>query len=350
MQFRRRDMPNHKTVITLYVLIILGFVFCSTGFAKDNKEFIPGKDSGFYYTIKKGDTLWDLSEKFYNSQWDWPGLWEMNDDIKNPHWIYPGKKIRIFLREKPALKPKIVEVQKIKKTEKPVEIKTTFSYSQIDHTGFIKKTAQPSLGYIIKEEENNLIMSTNDIIYIKLSGKGKLILGSIYQIFSTENINQKINNQTFEGVKHLIKAKIKILEHKKTYATAVITENYHAVLERDMIMEYHKRDPILTVEDYPDPINAKIICSENNNIIINDYSIAFINIGKASVKPGQIYSIFRKNELSNPTPWPMKKKKNSIELTNLQSGKLIVLHTEDIASTVMILSSSYAIYSNDMVN
>jgi len=343
-------MPNHKTVITLYVLIILGFVFCSTGFAKDNKEFIPGEDSGFYYTIKKGDTLWDLSEKFYNSQWDWPGLWEMNDDIKNPHWIYPGKKIKIFLKEKPALKPKYVKVKKIKKTKVPIKIKTTFSYAQIDHTGFIRKTAQPPLGYIIKEEENNLIMSTNDIIYIKQSGKGKLIPGNIYQIFSTENINQKINNQTFEGVKHLIKAKIKILEHRKTYAKALITENYHAVLEGDMVMEYHKRDPILTVEDYPDPIDAKIICSENNNIMINDYTIAFINIGGTSVKPGQIYSIFRKNEPVDNTTWPMKKKKNSIKLKNLESGKLIVLHTEDIASTVMILSSNYAIYPSDMVN
>jgi len=343
-------MPNHKTVITLYIMIILGFVFCSTGFAKDNKEFTPGKDSGFYYTIKKGDTLWDLSEKFYNSQWDWPGLWEMNDEIKNPHWIYPGKQIRIFLREKPALKPKIVEVQKIKKTEKPVKIETTFSFSKINQIGFLKKKLQPSFGTVIKEQDNNLIMSVNDIIYIKPSNTGRLITGREYQIFTTENVKEKIDNQTFTGIKHLIKAQIKILDNKTTYVTALITKGYHAVLEGDMVMEYQKRDPILTVEDYPDPINAKIICSETNNIIINDYTIAFINIGGAIVKPGQIYSIFRKNEFSDNTTWSMKKKKNSIKLKNLQSGKLIVLHTEDIASTVMILSSNYAIYPNDMVN
>ena len=343
-------MQNHKTVITLYALIILGFAFCSTGFAKDNKEFIPGKDSGFYYTIKKGDTLWDLSEKFYNSQWDWPGLWEMNDDIKNPHWIYPGKKIKIFLKEKPALKPKYVKVKKIKKTKVPIKIKPSFSYSQIDHTGFIRKTAQPSLGYIIKEEENNVIMSTNDIIYIKQSDKGTLIPGSIYQIFSTENINQKINNQAFKGVKHLIKAKIKILEHKKTYATALITENYHAVLEGDMIMEYHKRDSIFTVEDHPDPINATIICAEDNSLMINDYEIAFISIGKDRVKPGEIYTILRKNKFEDDTRWPKPKKDESVELENIESGKLIVLHTEDIASTVMILSLKYVIFPNDLVN
>ncbi len=343
-------MPNHKTVITVYALIILGFMFCSTGFAKDTKDFIPGKDLGFYYTIKKGDTLWDLSEKFYNSQWDWPGLWEMNDDIKNPHWIYPGKKIKIFLKEKPALKPKYVKVKKIKKTKVPIKVKPSFSYALIDQTGFIKKTAQPSLRYIIKKEKNNLIMSTNDIIYIKQTGKVKLIPGSIYQIFSTENINQKINNQVFKGVKHLIKGKIKILEHKKTYSTALITENYHAVLEGDMIMEYYKRDSILTVEDHPDPINATIICAEDNSLIINDNKIAFISIGKDKVKPGEIYTILRKNKFEDDTRWFKAKKEDSVELENLESGKLIVLHTEDIASTIIVLSLKYAISPNDIVN
>lgn len=340
-------MSNHKTRIAVCVLILLGFAFCSTGFAnannieKDNIEFIPGEDSGFFYTIQKGDTLWDLSQKFYNSQWDWPGLWEMNDDIKNPHWIYPGNKIRIFLKEKPALKPIIVKVTKIKKAEPPpVEIKTSFSFSQMDHIGFIKKKSQVALGSVMKEEEDNLMMSANDIIYIKPSRKGTLIPGRIYQIFTTEKVQANLNGKTFTGIKHLIKAQIKILDHKTTYATALITKAFRDVNKGDMVMEYYKRDSILTVEESPAPIDARIICSENNNIMINDFTIAFIDIGKDTVKPGQIYSILRKNELSG----------NSIKLEDLKSGTLIVLHTEDIASTVMILSSKYAIHPNDIVN
>ncbi len=339
-------MPNHKTRIAVFVLILLGFAFCSTGFAnannieKDNIEFTPGEDSGFFYTIQKGDTLWDLSQKFYNSQWDWPGLWEMNDDIRNPHWIYPGNKIRIFLKEKPALKPIIVKVTKIKKVEPPVEIKTSFSFSQMDNTGFIKKEAQISLGSVLKEEENNLMMSTNDIIYIKPSKKGTLIPGRIYQIFTTENVKANLNKKTFSGIKHLIKAQIKILEHKTTYATALITQAYRDVNKGDMVMEYYKRDSILTVEENPAPIDARVICSENNNLMINDYTIAFIDTGRATVKPGQIYSILRENKLAG----------QSTKLENLKSGKLIVLHTEDTASTVMVLSSKYAIHPSDIVN
>lgn len=51
------------------------------------------------YTIKRGDTLWDISKIFLKSPWRWPELWGMNlNDIKNPHRIYPGQ--RLFLDRK----------------------------------------------------------------------------------------------------------------------------------------------------------------------------------------------------------------------------------------------------------
>ncbi len=42
------------------------------------------------YIVKKGDTLWDLSEEFFNDPFTWPDLWEKNRHIQDPHWIYPG--------------------------------------------------------------------------------------------------------------------------------------------------------------------------------------------------------------------------------------------------------------------
>ena len=47
------------------------------------------------HTVQKGDTLWDLSARYYRNAWGWPKMWSYNPQITNPHWIYPGDVIRV---------------------------------------------------------------------------------------------------------------------------------------------------------------------------------------------------------------------------------------------------------------
>lgn len=48
------------------------------------------------YSVKRGDTLWDISSIFLTSPWRWPELWGMNkEQIANPHLIYPGQMLRL---------------------------------------------------------------------------------------------------------------------------------------------------------------------------------------------------------------------------------------------------------------
>jgi hypothetical protein len=83
--------------------------------------------------------------------------------------------------------------------------------------------------------------------------------------------------------------------------------------------------------------------------MINDNRIAFIDIGNTHVKPGQIYSVMRIIKTVDNNLFP-KDKKDLVKFDNIKAGKLIVLHTEDISSTVMILSSKYEISPDDIVN
>lgn len=48
------------------------------------------------YTVKSGDTLWDISSLFLTSPWRWPELWGMNkEQVRNPHLIYPGQTLKL---------------------------------------------------------------------------------------------------------------------------------------------------------------------------------------------------------------------------------------------------------------
>lgn len=50
------------------------------------------------YTIKSGDTLWDLAHARYGTGTGWKQIYDLNKMlIADPHWIYPGQDIAIPL-------------------------------------------------------------------------------------------------------------------------------------------------------------------------------------------------------------------------------------------------------------
>lgn len=72
----------------LALLIMMFFAAAPAVSGADVVQLKP--DHPERYTVKVGDTLWDIANRFLKSPWHWPRIWKINEQIKNPHLIYPG--------------------------------------------------------------------------------------------------------------------------------------------------------------------------------------------------------------------------------------------------------------------
>ena len=85
------------------VLCLLGILMGSSpAWAAEAPTLRP--DHPTRYTVRQGDTLWDISGRFLSEPWRWPQLWHANPQIKNPDRIYPGDELElVYVDGKPRL-------------------------------------------------------------------------------------------------------------------------------------------------------------------------------------------------------------------------------------------------------
>ncbi|MDA3895182.1 MAG: LysM peptidoglycan-binding domain-containing protein [Desulfobacteraceae bacterium] len=335
-----KKLPKRFFLFSFAFIFCMLFVTMSATAGVD--KHITRTESGFYYTIQKGDTLWDLSNSFSNSSWAWPEMWQYNPQITNPHLIYPGQKILIYKKEWEGK-----EKQPEAVVEEPVQkIKPLHTFKEIDRVGFIRETAIGHHGTIFKVQGDAILINTGDQVYIYPEpGAPPLSVGSKYTTFRTLDPVKDPETKEYIGIQHLLSGIVEITAIEPEFAIGKIVFTYRDILINDLLMPYAKRSVNIPIKKSKQGLAGKVIKSEEEDTIIAQFSIIFIDKGEVDgVEPGQFYSLYLQ-ESARPNPAEIK----NVLLTPYLIGEIIILHTEKTTAAALITNSKQQIIPGNLV-
>lgn len=345
-----------KTIFFLYVGIVAGWLSPVNAPAEEAKKETHKLESGVYYTIQKGDTLWDLSERFFDSPWVWPDLWEKNKQIPNPHWIYPNNRIQIYGREAvekiPVSKPeeKPIAPTETSVTVEPAEERHHFTYPTIDGVGFIRDNPVTPLATIFKVRgEAKVMISTGDMVYVRPepAGEGQLAKGKRFTVFRTLKRVTDPETGAFIGVPHSILGVVEITKVQPRYCICKVIKSFRPIEVNDHLMPYEKRDEKIPLMPSKEGLEGRVIMSEaHNKKIMAHQTVLFIDRGRRDgVEVGQVYSTYyQEKEFLDPAG------KEVLLLAPVDFGQILVLRAEETTATALITKADKAIQPWDKIH
>ena len=320
-----------KLCVSIFTMMLLAIAVSLE--AAEGEKAIQ-HETGFYYTVQKGDTLWDLSQKFSDSAWLWPEMWQENNQIANPHRIYPGERIRLY-RRKGSQKIAEQKLGKALAVKPSLDDLIHYRYTALDRVGFIRKSPVDQHGTIFRVQETKEMIHDGDVVYIRPEGNIDLVPGKRYTTYRTLTpIKDRITNR-YVGIQHLLTGVVEITQVEPQYAMGMIIESYRPIELDDMLMPYYRRIPKLIIKESPKGLQGRIIDAEDHNRLIGDNMIAFIDKGKKDgVQPGQFYNVYFQAQENI-----YRKKGKKTLLLPVDFAELLVLHTENTTATVIVTNA-----------
>ncbi|HEY0840740.1 MAG TPA: LysM peptidoglycan-binding domain-containing protein [Vulgatibacter sp.] len=193
---------------------------------------------GRKHVVEKGDTLWDLSEKYLGSPWYWPKVWSHNPQIENPHWIYPGEEIRLGAGEAPKTEvaeaapsdPSPLDGEPMEEDEVSVAGQIGFhgpGTIRVPAVGFATMEDLGRSGIVARSFEEKEMLHEGDKVYLDLVRRGGARTGDRLVIFREDR--EVRNPETGEHLGSMVRilgwVRILSADRKERYATGVIVQS-----------------------------------------------------------------------------------------------------------------------------
>lgn len=194
------------------------------------------------YYVKKGDTLWDISNQFLDTPWQWPELWHVNQEIDNPHLIYPGDVIRlVYVEGKPQLHvEREQEVHKLQADGSVVKLSP--QAREVDPNEAIAAVPMSNIRHFLRE---GLVLSAEEIKqapYVLAGEDGRVVYGrgdTVYGRDTVRNWSPIASSYSVyrTGVRYIDPVTRKVLGYEARKVGMVSTSNQQDDLATFRIVE-----------------------------------------------------------------------------------------------------------------
>lgn len=314
------------------------------------------------YTVKKGDTLWDISSLFLQDPWYWPEIWQQNEQVKNPHLIYPGDILTlVYINGQPQI---LVNDTQQNSNKLPVKklspgIYTTALQASIpsipgdairqflSKPRVVTKEQLESAPRIIASEDNHLILGSGSRVYIR----GELDKERVrFAVFRPGDELRDPQSDELLGYEARYAGDVRIADYDDP-ASGDLTFTEREVLIGDRLLPEDKSKHInLFFPHIPDTdISAQIISLYDALFGVAQYQIVVINKGELDgVEVGHLLATYTQGDTVRDRFDRHSSK--PVKLPNERSGLVMIFKTFERVSYALTLESTQVIHKADYLH
>jgi hypothetical protein len=301
------------------------------------------------YVIKKGDTLWGISQKFLKDPHYWPSLWSNNPFVTNPHLIYPGQKIAIY-----DGRIELVPVGE----ERPVDGAVAGSAAELPipqesitldihqgALGFISQDEFDAAGTLVDTTDNRLLIGTGETVFLDMNNLPATVPGDIFALFEVREpvqhpvTRQKIGYQIDElGL-------LRITEVNAEVATGEITKAFREILRGAKLLPYQPPQTVIELKRAGQELSGTLIDAQDGRLSLSQYDIIFVDLGADDgLQVGNLLHVSRARDAS-----ALGLKNKDLKLPDVLLGSALVIETRAGTATALVLKVIEPLYRGDRV-
>ncbi len=305
------------------------------------------------YTVVKGDTLWDISNRFLETPWAWPEIWHVNPQIDNPHLIYPGDVIRlVYLDGKPRLTVERGErVVKLSPQVRYVEgdqaipsipldrINNFLSRSRILSAEEIEKAP-----HVVAGEAKRLVLGKDDQLYARGVFDEDV---SVYGIYRKGEVYVDPVTREVLGVQALDIGTGKMRALEGEIATLKMTRTTEEVRVGDRLLVEEERpvDSTFFPSSPKGDVNAVIIAVEGGVTQVGKMDVVVVNRGdREGIEVGNVFAVYKKGGKVKD-----RVKGDMVDLPDERAGLVMVFRTFEKLSLGLVLESDRPLAVKDLI-